>query len=450
MRIIVRRFILILLICLLLPSYAKVDEALDLNKRLSYVNLPFFERFGDEWLCFYILEAIKNNHEAKSALYKSEQFRYQARISLAAQFPSFNVQTNYLGIKIPMLDDNFPIKQNGFILPFEANYEADLLLKNADKTKSKKRLYRASLYDEKAIYIMLASDVATSYINLLGLDKTILIYQKIIKDKEEILARTGDKYKFGIISKTELNEIKKDLNDKKQELEETKKQRDTTLNNLALLVGKSAFCTNDLQRSGFENFAPDIKVADAIPSHVIFERPDVEAALQRLLSAKIDITVAKKEFFPSFNITGFYAFNTIGPGNFFSWRSTFAAIIAGATTDIFKGGEKIANLKLKRARYKELLENYFHTDLKAIKEISDALYKINYDEKILKEAQEKYLAQKENYRLEKLRNKEGVSDDVALLRESAELSDNEKNYTTKRVQKFIDIISLYKSTGGAL
>ena len=54
------------------------------------------------------------------------------------------------------------------------------------------------------------------------IDKTILIYQKIIKDKEEILARTGDKYKFGIISKTELNEIKKDLNDKKQELEETK------------------------------------------------------------------------------------------------------------------------------------------------------------------------------------------------------------------------------------
>ena len=450
MRIIVRRFIIILLIFLLLPSYAKVDEALSLNKRLSYVNLPFFERFCDRWLCFYILEAIKNNHELKSALYKSEQFRHQTKISLAAQFPSLNVQTNYLGIKIPMLDDNFPIKQSGFILPFEANYEADLLLKNADKTKSNNRLYRASLYDEKAVCIMIASDVAATYINLLKLDKTISLYQKIIKDKEEILARTNDKYIYGVISKTELNEIKKDLNDKRQELEETKKQRDIMLDNLAFLTGQSAFCSKELKRASFENFAPDIKITNAIPSNVIFERPDVEAALQRLLSAKIDITVAKKEFFPSFNITGFYAFNTIGPGNFFSWRSTFAAIIAGATTDIFKGGQKIANLKLKKARYKELLENYFHTDLKAIKEIADALYKIDYDEKILKEAGKKYLAQKENYELEKLRNKEGISDDISLLSQSAELFDSEKNYTTKKAQKFIDIISLYKSTGGAL
>ena len=81
--------------------------------------------------------------------------------SFANELPSLNVAANYLGLKIPMLD-NFAFKKNGFVLPFQFNYEADLLLKNRDKTKSKHKLHKAQKYDEKSAYIMLAGDVATT------------------------------------------------------------------------------------------------------------------------------------------------------------------------------------------------------------------------------------------------------------------------------------------------
>ena len=182
----VRKFLIIFLIFLILPAFAKSEQTLDLNKRISYINIDFWQKFNDEYLIYYILEATKNNHKAKSALYKSEQFRQNIKLSFANQLPSLSVAANYLGLKVPMLD-NFAVKKNGFILPFEFNYEADLLLKNRDKTKSQKKLYNAQLYDEKTVYIMLAADVATTYINILKFDKTLELQEKIVQNKVEIL-----------------------------------------------------------------------------------------------------------------------------------------------------------------------------------------------------------------------------------------------------------------------
>lgn len=86
------------------------------------------------------------------------------------------------------------------------------------------------------------------------------------------------------------------------------------------------------------------------------------AAEAKLEAAKIDIKVARKEFLPSFNITGIWTFNTLASGTFFSWESSLAALLAGATQDIFKGGIKKANLKMKKAKYEELFE--FAKDIK--------------------------------------------------------------------------------------
>src|SRR5699024_10802635 len=98
-----------------------------------------------------------------------------------------------------------------------------------------------------------------------------------------------------------------------------------------------------------------------VSSDIIFARPDVKAAEANLEKAQIDVRVAKKEFFPRFNIVGVWAFNTVAPGSFFSWESSLAAILAGASQDIFKGGMKVARLKMQKAKYEELFEDYNQT-----------------------------------------------------------------------------------------
>lgn len=430
-------------------AFSKTLPQNDINKRIEYVNIAFWEQFEDEYLKNYILCAVKNNHEAKSTLYKSEQFRQEMKSSFADELPSLNVAANYLGLKIPMLD-NFAFKKNGFVLPFQFNYEADLLLKNRDKTKSKHKLHKAQKYDEKSAYIMLAGDVATTYINILKFDKTISLQEKLLKNREEILKRTENKFHFGTISKTELNNGIKDYNTAHEELEELLKQRSLLLDNLALLIAQSAQNSSELKRGDIDNFAKNLLIPLEISSDKIFTRPDVQSALYKLQSAKIDITVAKKDFFPTFNITGFYVFNTLGPGNFFSWRSTFAALIAGAAQDIFTGGKKIASLRLKKARYDELFENFLQTDLNAIKEVNDALYQTRHDIKIYNEAKNIYAIHKNNFELEEKRFTQGTVDFISLLEENIDFIDSNQNLLEKKAQKFVDVVSLYKAAGGNL
>lgn len=86
---------------------------------------------------------------------------------------------------------------------------------------------------------------------------------------------------------------------------------------LAVLAGISPDCAENLKRGNLASFEYTSKIPEEVQSDVIFARPDVMEAETKLEKAKIDIRVARKEFLPSFNITGIWAFNTIAPGTFF-------------------------------------------------------------------------------------------------------------------------------------
>ena len=286
--------------------------AVDVNE----LNVDFFGRFNDENLNCYIQQALENNHDLKKAQHVVEQYRQQTKYSLGRELPSFSVSANYLGIKVPELD-NFQLKENAFVLPFMASYEADFLLKNRDKTKAVKKSYEAAKFNEKAVYIALLTDVATVYTNILQYDDLIEKQTEVLKNQQEIFQRNSKKFEQGVISSTQLNNAKKNVETAKSTLEKLQKEREIAMMQLAVLTGNSATNIADMKVGDFDNFEYSGKIPDSISSDVIFSRPDVKMAEANLEKAKIDIRVAKKEFFPTFNIVGIWAFNTLAPGTFF-------------------------------------------------------------------------------------------------------------------------------------
>ena len=366
----------ILLICMLL-FYSQVSYAVDVKE----LNIEFFEKFNDENLNCYIKEAIEKNHELKKAAHSVEQYRQQTKYSLGQELPSLGVSANYLGVKVPELD-NFQLKKNAFVLPFTASYEADLLLKNRDKTRAIKKSYEAAKFNEKAVYLALLSDVATVYTNILRYDDLIKKQEELLKIQEEILNRNDKKFKHGVINLTDLNNVKKNVEASKSTLENLKKNRETAVMQLAVLTGNSAANTANMKFGNFDSFEYSGEIPKEVSSDIIFARPDVKAAEANLEKAQIDVRVAKKEFFPTFNIVGVWAFNTIAPGSFFSWESSLAAILAGASQDIFKGGMKVARLKMQKAKYEELFEDYNQTNLEAVKEVNTSLCIIKHDKQV--------------------------------------------------------------------
>ena len=114
------------------------------------INTDFFKEFNDSYFEKYIFEALENNHDLKQANYRIEQFRYEISNQFAKQLPELSVGSSYVGASVPTGDTNVLIKRNSYILPFKVNFEPDFWLKNRDKTLSKKKLYKASLANQKA------------------------------------------------------------------------------------------------------------------------------------------------------------------------------------------------------------------------------------------------------------------------------------------------------------
>ena len=425
--------------------FAQTCFAMDINE----LNIEFFNRFNDENLNCYIQQALNNNHDLKKAEHVVEQYRQQVKYSLGKELPSFSVSANYLGIKVPELD-NFQLKDNAFILPFMANYEADLLLKNRDKTRAVKKSYEAAKSDEKAIYLALLSDVATVYTNILQYDDLIEKQAEILKNQEEILERSNKKFERGVISTTELNNAKKNVETAESSLKKMKKKREAAMMQLAVLTGNSSSNISEMKFGTLENFEYSGEIPEEISSEVIFARPDVRASEAKLEKAKIDVRVARKEFFPRFNIVGIWAFNTIAPGTFFSWESSLAAILAGATQDIFKGGMKVANLKIQKAKYEELFEDFNQTNLEAVKEVNTALCIIKHDKQIEENTKNELKLETEIFSNAQRKFSQGVISEPEYLAEENRLINTQTDYAQAKTQRIVNYFTLYKALGGQL
>ena len=437
-----KKVILTALILLIAPAAFAVDK--------NNLNIDFFNRFNDEYLNEYINEALTNNHSAKQATARVEEYRQGVKIQFANELPSFSVSANYLGVSVPKFNPNLEVQKNAFVLPFIANYEADFLLKNRDKTKSAKKTYEMSRFDEETVYLALLSDVAAAYTNILQYDKLIEEQEKIVNNYNLIFIDDNKKFARGIINTTELNNSQSNIESSKTALENLIKQREILLMDFAVLLGRSADCADSLKRSTIDNFEYSDIIPNEIESDVIFSRPDVKKAEAALEKAKIDIRVARKEFLPTFNIMGIWAFNTIAPGSFFSWESSLAALLAGATQDIFQGGRKAANLKYQKAKYEELFEQYKQTDLEAVKEVNTSLCIIKHDTTIEKQTQEKLLLETKNLNnANKMLNHGVISRTQYLNADNLYISKN-MDLTKAKTQRLVNYYTLYKTAGGKI
>ena len=150
--------------------------------KYEYVNLPWWDVFGDDILKGYIEKAIVNNYDLKMATLNVEEFYQQTRIQFANELPGAYAGGGLGWFKAPgssSTDINFG-------LPFLVNYEADIFLKNHDKTKSSKKLYENSKFDERAAYISIAGAVGSTYLNIVNMDKAIEIQTEIVELRKKI------------------------------------------------------------------------------------------------------------------------------------------------------------------------------------------------------------------------------------------------------------------------
>lgn len=417
------------------------------DNKLQYVDFDFFNRFNDDLLIKYIISGVNNNYSLKTLRLKINQMRQTKNMEVSKQFPSLSVGANYLGLKIPQVA--FPyqgFRDNAFALPFITHWEIDLFGKRKNKIEMKREDINASIYEEKGAIIALAAEIAGVYFNIANLDEQINIQNRIVENKKEKLNRFQKRFDSGVSGRVKLNDIKKEVHLEEIILNDYKKRREEFLSNLAYLTGEAP--GNSFEITNIKDIQYSGDIPDLIKSDAVLSRPDLLQKEANLKKAKIDVLLARKRFLPDINVFGILMFSTLTPN--FLWKGAVANLVAGATEQIFTGGERIFNLKNKKYEYERILNEYLDTDLKALKEVNDALYYLKQDEDTYKMNLENLNFEEDNFIRVSNSYSLGVKGRVDVLDKNNEFLYEKSKTLNSKVQKFVDLISLYKALGGCL
>lgn len=431
----------------MLQHRVKRNKKYNDDYKYAYVNLDFWKSFNDKNLDNYINLAIKNNYDLKMATLNVDEFYQNVKLQLANELPQASVgympAVAKLGSLSPLLssDTNW-----SFATPMIINYEADIFLKNRDKTRSAKKLYEASKFDERAAYISIASAVGSVYMNIATLNEVISYQENIVKLRKEIYEIMLESNRQGLVSTADTVKANKAYVYGTSDLINYKKQRTILLHQLAVLIGESPENINNLKISKLSSINYSKAIPTEISSEIITNRPDYLKSIKMLEKMGIDVRIAKKEFLPSINISGLAMFLN---GKSLPVDGIYA-LAAQGMLPVFTGGARIANLKLKKVQYDKALENYHKTNLTALQEVNDALITVKRDSEKLNEHKKQLSLEKQDFGYTQQRFNAGIISKLDLIQMQENLLTVNQLVANSTGSCYVDYISLYKAVGSKL
>lgn len=423
----------------------------------------WWELYADENLNHLVSEVIKNNHDQKMALNRLEASYYQARASLAREFPSLSAGVNYNGQKNP---ENLTVPAAGrlnapgprvfapgewvniYSLPISLNYEPDFFLKNRLKTKSKDLLAKASFNEAELNRLNIAYKTTEAYFNLANLEKQSKIREEILDlnlasyDLEQAL------FKQGLIDKTVLESRREAILKEKIYLKDLNYAKATLESEIAFLMAAKPYL--DINTSDIvEMQTPELNPQN-LSSELLLNRPDVKMSEALLAAADIDIRIARRAYLPSFTLTVQNSLSSVDISNLVSPESLLVALVAGMTQTIFTAGAREAELNYAKEKHEELFNSHSKTLLTALKESELALKNLDKSEQLYDYHLEKEIALLNKLNLESAKAKTGLISELELNRFKIENLETQAKSSDAKAASLIAFSNLAKTLGGRL
>ena len=409
------------------------------KNKYEYINLAWWGQFNDEYLNNYIIKAVENNKDLKMATLTIDEYYQNVVMQRANELPT--LQAGFF----PGYGKFIGPSSGGFGLPIIANYELDLFGKNHNKTTAVRKLYEASILDEQAAYISIASAVGSVYVNIVKLDAMIDIQEDIVKLRKEIFEIMSVSNAEGVVSTSDLVKANKAYISGVADLTDLKKERTKLLHQLAVLTGDSPNNIEEYKRCDYKTLVFSGVIPETINSDVIMKRPDYMKAEKMLEKAGIDVKVARKEMLPTLSLGGGVLFNTKHLESLFTTSNMIWGFGGSIMQPLFMGGKIKANLKAKKIAYEKSLKNYEKTNLTSMQEVNDSLVSINMDKEKLAKQKKIQELERKDFELSQNKYNEGVIAKLDLNQMEENLLSVNKMVYSSEFDCMIDYISFYKA-----
>jgi NodT family efflux transporter outer membrane factor (OMF) lipoprotein len=341
---------------------------------VAAVPAQWWREFGDAQLDALVEQALRDNPNLGVA--RARLRRAQAAVEgvRGTDGPQVTGQLDLLrqrytenGLVPPPLAGSI---RNSGTLQLNLIWEFDFFGKNEAALQSALGATRANEADLAAARVVLASNVARSYFQLVRLQEQLGVTRRTLQQREEQLKLVGDRVRAGLDTTLEQRQSEAALPEARQQMEALQEQVQTTRNALAALVAAPGLALPDVPamktlRTGTE--------LPALPADLIGRRADVAAARSRVEAAGEDVKGAKAQFYPNINLVAFAGLSSLGLGRLLAPESAQWGVGPALRLPIFDQGRLRANLRGKTADLDAAVESYNGAVLEAIHETADAV-----------------------------------------------------------------------------
>lgn len=206
--------------------------------------------------------------------------------------------------------EEIPEPLQDYMVAFDASWEIDIWRKLRNSRDAAAARYLASVEGQKFLKTQLVEEVATSYYELLSLDKQLTIVNDYIALQSNALNVVKLQKEVGETTELAVRRFQAEVLNTRSLQYEIQQEIVMVENRINFLLGR--FPQPIVRNSeSFENDMTTTLTA-GVPSQLLENRMDIREAEYELEASKLDVKVAKAQFYPSVSISagiGLQAFN---------------------------------------------------------------------------------------------------------------------------------------------
>ncbi|HEY2255724.1 MAG TPA: efflux transporter outer membrane subunit [Variovorax sp.] len=251
------------------------------------------------------------------------------------------------------------------------SWELDFFGKNRTAVEAAVGTQKAAAAEADAARILLASNIASAYVQWAYLQDRLVVAQRALEQRQELLKLVQDRVAAGLDTRLQLKQSETSVPTARQQIEALNEQIGVAEHALDALVAKPN-ATRGLTPPRLGQLKP-MPLQQTIPADLLGRRADIAAARWRAEAANSDVANAKTQFYPDINLAAFAGFNSLGISDLLQKNSLEWSVGPAIRLPIFEGGRLRANLRGKSADLDAAVESYNKTVFDAMRDVADQI-----------------------------------------------------------------------------
>ena len=424
-------------------------------------KIRWAEFFTDPNLNALIETALKNNQELNISLQEIAIANNEIRARQGAYLPSVGiggaVGLNKVGrfTNEGALEANTEIAEGrrrseflpNFLLGPTASWEVDIWRKLRTAKKAAVIRYQSSVEGRNFRVTTLVAETATAYYELLGLDNELLIVQHNLEIQNNALKLVRTLKEATRVTELAVRRFEAQVLNT-QGLQYGIQQRIVeTENRINLLTGRYPQQPITRNSQAFSTLIPAVVYA-GIPAQLLENRPDIKQAELNLVAAKLDVKVAKADFYPSLTISAAVGINAYNPAFLLKPESILFSLAGGLAGPWINRNGIIASYYSANARQTQAAYQYERTVLNAYIEVTNQLSNISNLEKSYATKAKQVEALTQSVTISDNLFKAARADYTEVLFTQRDALESRFQLIETKVQQLNAMISLYQALGG--